>query len=64
MICGGDTEVFIEPVTAAPRLFIFGGGHIGIPLSKWPHLLISRVVVIDDRPEYATAARFPEATQV
>jgi len=64
MICGGDTEVFIEPVTAAPRLFIFGGGHIGIPLSKMASLADFRVVVIDDRPGYATAARFPEATQV
>jgi xanthine dehydrogenase accessory factor len=64
MICGGDTEVFIEPVIAAPRLFIFGGGHIGIPLSKMASLADFKVVVLDDRPEYATTARFPEATDV
>lgn len=64
MICGGDTEVFIEPVTGAPRLFIFGGGHIGIPLSKMASLADFKVVIVDDRPEYATAARFPEAAEV
>jgi len=42
MICGGDTEVFIEPVSAAPRLFIFGAGHIGVPLARWRLWPISR----------------------
>jgi len=64
MICGGDTEVFIEPVTGAPRLFIFGAGHIGIPLATMAALTDYKVVVIDDRPEYATKERFPEAAEI
>ena len=32
MVCGGNTEVFIEPVLAVPSLFICGGGHIGLVL--------------------------------
>ena len=64
MICGGDTEVFIEPVRAAPRLFIFGGGHIGIPLAKMASLADFKIVVVDDRPEYATNERFPDAAEV
>jgi len=64
MICGGDTEIFIEPITGAPHLFIFGAGHIGIPLAKMATLTDFKVVVVDDRPEYATNARFPEATEV
>ncbi len=64
MICGGDTEVFIEPVAAAPRLYIFGGGHIGVYLTKMAAQCDFRVVVLDDRPEFAAAERFPEAAEV
>ena len=64
MICGGDTEVFIEPVTAAPRLYIFGAGHIGVPLSKMAAMTDFKVVVVDDRAEYTTKERFPDAAEL
>jgi len=63
MICGGDAEIFIEPILSLPSLFIFGGGHIGLVLTKMGKLCGFRVIVIDDRPEYANAKRFPEADQ-
>jgi len=61
MICGGNTEIFIEPILSPPTLHIFGGGHIGLSLVKISKLLGFKVVVIDNRPEYASAERFPEA---
>ncbi len=61
MICGGDTEVFIEPILSVPTMYIFGGGHIALTLVKVGKLLGFKIVVIDDRPEYANAQRFPEA---
>ncbi len=61
MICGGDTEIFIEPILSAPTMYIFGGGHIALTLAKVGKLLDLKIVVIDDRPEYANAQRFPEA---
>lgn len=61
MLCGGDTEVFIEPILAVPTMYIFGGGHIALTLVKVGKLLGFKIVVIDDRPEYANAQRFPEA---
>jgi xanthine dehydrogenase accessory factor len=64
MICGGDTEVFIEPVTSATRLYIFGAGHIAVPLSKMASLIDFKVVVIDDRPDFATPERFPDAAEL
>ena len=64
MVCGGDTELFIEPITGAPHLFIFGAGHIGVPLARMAVIADFKVVVIDDRLEYATTARFPEAAEV
>lgn len=63
MLCGGDLEVFIEPILPVPTLFIFGGGHIALPLAKMANLVGFKIVVIDDQPEFATPQRFPEAEQ-
>jgi xanthine dehydrogenase accessory factor len=62
MVCGGDMELFIEPVLSSPTLFI-GGGHIALALTKMSKLAGFKIVVIDDRPEFATPQRFPEAEQ-
>ena len=64
MICGGDTEVFVEPIVSTPTLFILGGGHISFSLARIGDLLGFKIVVVDDRPEYATTQRFPEADRV
>lgn len=61
MICGGDVEVFIEPVLQSPPLFIFGAGHIAHALSKMATMTGFKVTLIDDRPGFATQERFPEA---
>ncbi len=42
-----------------PRLIIAGGGHVGLALSRLAADLDFRVTVIDDRPEYSGAERFP-----
>ncbi len=63
MICGGNCEVFVEPILSAPTMYIFGGGHIAFPLAKMAKLAGFRIVVIDDRPEFADPQRFPEAEQ-
>lgn len=34
MICGEDVEIFIEPILFPPSLYICGGGHIGLALTK------------------------------
>lgn len=57
-------ELFIE-VHAPPRhLLIVGAGHIAVPLARLGSLCDFRVTVLDDRPRYANAQRFPEADQV
>lgn len=63
MLCGGDVEIFIEPVMPAPAIFIFGGGHITFALAKMAKLVGFKIMVIDNRPEYADPQRFPEAEQ-
>jgi xanthine dehydrogenase accessory factor len=59
MICGGDTEVFIEPITAAPSLFVFA-----MPLVKMAAIVGFKITVIDERPDFASAERFPDAAKV
>src|SRR4029434_9372885 len=34
LICGGQLNVFVEPIIPQPRAFIFGAGHISKSLSK------------------------------
>src|SRR5919205_3244673 len=34
LICGGQLDVFVEPVVPQPQAFIFGAGHISKSLSK------------------------------
>ena len=64
MICGGEMEVFIEPITPTPVIYIFGAGHISKVLAKISKLLGFMVTVIDDRKDYANKERFPDADQI
>jgi len=62
----GETgiEVYVERVTPPGELVIVGAGHIAQPLSTIGHLLGLRVVVLDDRPDFARRGRFPDADRV
>ncbi len=64
LICGGQLNVYVEPVLPIPTAYIFGGGHISKSLSKVASLAGFRTAVIDDREQYANAERFPEAFEV
>ncbi|MCJ7495903.1 MAG: XdhC/CoxI family protein [Deltaproteobacteria bacterium] len=64
MICGGVMDIYIEPIVPTPRVFIFGGGHISLFVSKMSTMVGFQVVVIDDRPQFANQERFPEAEEV
>lgn len=60
LMCGGEVTIFVEPLTT-PSLWIFGGGHVSKALCQVAALAGFRVTVVDDRPAYANAQRFPEA---
>lgn len=64
MICGGEVEVFIEPLLPPPTMYIFGGGHVSVPLARMGKMVGFRIFVLDERPEFANRERFPEADQV
>jgi len=59
---GGEVvEVYLEARGPVQELVIVGAGHIAQPLSQVGALLGFNVTVIDDRPDFATQERFPQA---
>ena len=54
-------EIFIEAFTTPPTMVLAGGGHVSKAMAPIAKSVGMRVFVIDDRPEFATAERFPEA---
>lgn len=60
LMCGGEVTIFVEAITT-PALWIFGGGHVSKALCQIAALAGFRVTVVDDRADYATKERFPEA---
>src|SRR5678809_504246 len=61
LICGGQLNIFVEPVIPQPRAFIFGGGHVSKSISKIATLAGFSTSIIDNRQAFANAERFPEA---
>src|SRR5918993_2955290 len=49
LICGGQLDVFIEPVEPQPATVIFGAGHISKSLAQVASLAGFRTTVVDDR---------------
>lgn len=54
---------FVEPTVIPRTVFLFGAGHVSRPVAELAGLVDFRVVVIDDRQEFANAERFPRADQ-
>ena len=61
LICGGQLNIFVEPVIPQPRAFIFGGGHVSKGISKIATLADFSTSIIDNREAFANQERFPEA---
>ena len=51
MCCGGSMEIYIEPLMASKKLFMFGGGHVGKAVVKHALDLDFQITVIDSREE-------------
>src|SRR5437762_9063636 len=64
LICGGQMDVYIEPIEPSPALYIVGAGHVGFHLARLAHEVGFRVTVVDDRQKFANAERFPTAESI
>jgi xanthine dehydrogenase accessory factor len=64
LICGGQMEVYIDPIAPAPALYVIGAGHVGWHLARAAAEAGFRIHVIDDREKFANADRFPAAENI
>ncbi len=64
LICGGQMDVYIEPLEPAAHLYLIGAGHISAQLGHFAAATGFRVHVLDDRSKFASRERFPEAHEI
>ena len=50
-VCGGQLEVYVEPLLPPPTVIVVGAGHVGKQVALLAKWLGYAVVVSDDRPE-------------
>jgi xanthine dehydrogenase accessory factor len=62
-VCGGQLDVFLEPILPTPTLLLIGGGHVGKSVAHLAKWLEFRVVVCDDRPEFCNPKAIPGADE-
>jgi xanthine dehydrogenase accessory factor len=60
----GVLEVFLDVLVPPTRLVVVGGGHDAIPLVRLAREVGFVVTLVDSRPQFATAERFPDADRV
>ncbi|MCX8094835.1 MAG: XdhC/CoxI family protein [Caldisericia bacterium] len=61
MSCGGSITAFIDVIGIKDKIYIFGAGHVGYSLYNFLKYLPFKIIVVDDREEYAKEDRFPNA---
>jgi len=60
----GGAELYIEVRRPIRELIVVGAGHVAQPMAHLGALLGYRVTVLDDRPDFATRERFPDAERL
>lgn len=58
------TGIFLEPLQPRPTLLIAGAGHVGQALCHLGSWLDFDIVIVDDRADFASADRLPEADKI
>lgn len=61
--CGGEMDIFVEPLLTAPTLVLVGAGHVGAAVAQLAQFLGFRIVVLDDRPDFVSEENFPCADE-
>ena len=57
-------KYYIEPMAHRESLFLFGAGHVSKSVARLAHTVGFRIVVVDDRPEFANRQRFGEVDEI
>jgi len=59
-----EVTVFVEPFIAPTLLHLVGAGHVALATAKVAAFAGFEVVVMDDRSEFASVERYPDAREV
>ncbi len=60
----GKESVFVEPFMPYDILYLFGAGHVSTFVASLASMVGFRVIVIDDRKEFANKERFNKADEL
>jgi len=60
-VCGGEMDVFVEPIRPRATLLIFGMGHVGRAVAHLGSWLGFRIIAADDRAEIVDEESTPDA---
>jgi len=63
-VSAGDANAFIEGISRLPAVILFGAGHLADHVARYAKGVHFRVIVYDDRSEYANRQRFPDADEI
>jgi xanthine dehydrogenase accessory factor len=62
-VCGGQVEVFVEPVLPPAKIVVVGAGHVGKAVAHLAKWLGFRVAISDDRVEFCNPQAVPDADE-
>ena len=62
-VCGGQLEIYVEPIIPKPILVVVGVGHVGKAVAHLAKWLGYVVAVSDDRAEFCNPTSVPEADE-
>jgi xanthine dehydrogenase accessory factor len=63
-VSGSEYPVFLEWLRPTSTAYIFGAGHVGACVAHLASYVNFKVVLVDDREEFASATKVPEADQI
>ena len=64
LVVRGSVRYFLDPLAPPITVVVFGGGHIAARLVPLCRGLGFRTMVVDDRADFASRDRFPDADEV
>jgi xanthine dehydrogenase accessory factor len=62
-VCGGEMEVLVEPIKPPATVVVVGAGHVGQAVAHLAKWLGFHVIVVDDRPDFASPEIVPGADE-
>jgi xanthine dehydrogenase accessory factor len=56
-----EISLIVDPIRKVKTVYLFGAGHVAVPTAHIASLTGFRVIILDDRAEFANNERFPNA---